>query len=94
MPEPWMCPLPRDEECPHAQERDYLLEEIEKLRDELQDYKEFMEGASRTHGIANLERHKERLEMLEKLNVILDPKHRDATIDKQTKRMIHKNGGL
>ena len=86
MPEPWMCPLPQDEECPHAQERDYLLEEIEKLRDELQDYKDFMERASRTHGIANPERHKERLEMLDRLNKILDPKHRDATIDSKSKR--------
>jgi len=54
------------------------LEAVQKLRDELQEYKDFMERASRTHGIANLERHKEKMAILEKLNEILDLKPEES----------------
>lgn len=33
MPESWTCPLPLDDYCPHATERDNLIEALEGLRD-------------------------------------------------------------
>jgi len=54
------------------------LEAVQRLRDELQEYKDFMDQASRTHGIANPERHKEKLAILERLNEILDLKTEDS----------------
>ena len=36
-PELWMCPLPPDEECPHADERDKLLDLIEQFLKDFND---------------------------------------------------------
>lgn len=54
------------------------LEAVKKLRDELQEYKGFMDRASHTHAIANPERHKERVDFLEKLNEILNLKTEES----------------
>ena len=34
MPEPWVCPLPPDAYCPHATQRDVLLDLLTEWRDD------------------------------------------------------------
>jgi len=56
MPEPWLCPLPEGEECPHANERDELLEKIQtvtkKLKKRIRDvHKQRDGGEGFTNGL-------------------------------------------
>lgn len=48
------------------------LEAVIDLRNELREYRDFMRRASRTHGQANPERWKARMEILDELEKILD----------------------
>lgn len=88
MPELWICPLKPDEYCPHATQRDYLLDEIEKLRDETKEYIDFLENEKRSQRLHpnSVIRYKDAEKLLEKLNKWLDPE----SFNKHKERMIER----
>ena len=60
--------------CEELKKANEKIKAFRELRNELREYADFVNRASRTHGVPNPERHKALIEILDKLEKILEDK--------------------